>query len=84
MLMDGRPVRFASLPMLRRDRHGPSGALLIPGFTAAENILPQPRGAEPSLLEYVFSSRMATLDRGRMRGRAETAIRTLASTSART
>lgn len=79
VFMDGRPVRFASphealeagIGMVHQEFS------LIPGFTATENILLNREVLNPSLLEYVFSSRMATLDRGRMRGRAETAIRTL-------
>ena len=79
VLMDGSPVRFTSphealeagIGMVHQEFS------LIPGFTATENILLNREVLNPSLLEYVFSNRMATLDRGSMRGRAETAIRTL-------
>ncbi|MBR1603642.1 MAG: sugar ABC transporter ATP-binding protein, partial [Synergistaceae bacterium] len=50
---------------------------LIPGFTATENILLNREVLNPSLLEYIFSDRMSTLDRAAMRARADTAIKTL-------
>ena len=65
VLMDGSPVHFTSprealeagIGMVHQEFS------LIPGFTATENILLNREVLNPSLLEYVFSSRMATLDR---------------------
>ncbi len=50
---------------------------LIPGFSAAENILINREELNKSILELVFSPRMNTLDRSAMRERAARAIRTL-------
>ncbi|MDR1979819.1 MAG: sugar ABC transporter ATP-binding protein [Synergistaceae bacterium] len=50
---------------------------LIPGFSAAENILLNREELNTSLLEQVFSSRVATLNRSAMNRRAEKAIQTL-------
>ena len=77
--IDGKPVRFSSpfqaleagIGMVHQEFS------LIPGFTAAENILLNREVLNRSLLEHVFSERMSTLDRGAMRERAGRAIRTL-------
>ena len=50
---------------------------LIPGFTAAENILLNREVLNGSLMSYVFSERVSTLDRDAMRQRASAAINTL-------
>lgn len=77
--MDGRVVRFGSpfqaleagIGMVHQEFS------LIPGFTAAENILLNREVLNKSLLEHVFSERMSTLDRDAMRERAGKAIGTL-------
>ena len=77
--MDGKPVRFSSpfqaleagIGMVHQEFS------LIPGFTAAENILLNREVLNRSLLEHVFSERIATLNRSAMRERAGRAIRTL-------
>ncbi|MBQ7264393.1 MAG: sugar ABC transporter ATP-binding protein [Synergistaceae bacterium] len=77
--MDGKPVRFTSptqaldagIGMVHQEFS------LIPGFTATENILLDREVLNASLLEYIFSHRMSTLDRAAMRARAQTAIHTL-------
>ncbi len=50
---------------------------LIPGFTATENILLNREVLNPSLINYVFSDRVSTLDREAMHNRANAAIHTL-------
>ena len=50
---------------------------LIPGFTATENILLNREVLNGSLMSYVFSERVSTLDRDEMRQRASKAITTL-------
>ena len=50
---------------------------LIPGFTATENILLNREVLNDSLMTYVFSERVSTLDRDAMRQRAAAAINTL-------
>jgi simple sugar transport system ATP-binding protein len=50
---------------------------LIPGFSAAENILLNREELNKSLLEHVFSSRVSTLNRPAMNDRAGKAIKTL-------
>ena len=50
---------------------------LIPGFTATENILLNREVLNGSLMSFVFSDRVSTLDRDAMRQRAATAINTL-------
>jgi simple sugar transport system ATP-binding protein len=50
---------------------------LIPGFTAAENILLNREELNPSILEQLFSYRISTLNRPAMNARAEKAIQTL-------
>ena len=50
---------------------------LIPGFTATENILLNREVLNGSLMSYVFSERVSTLDRDAMRQRASAAINTL-------
>lgn len=79
VFFDGKPVRFTSptqalaagIGMVHQEFS------LIPGFTATENIQLNREVLNPSLLEYIFSYRMSTLNRGAMRARADTAIRTL-------
>ena len=50
---------------------------LIPGFTATENILLNREVLNGSLLNYVFSPRVSTLNREEMNRRASSAINTL-------
>ena len=50
---------------------------LIPGFTATENILLNREVLNGSLMSYVFSERVSTLDRDAMKARASEAINTL-------
>ena len=50
---------------------------LIPGFTATENILLNREVLNGSLLSYVFSPRVSTLNRNEMNNRASAAISTL-------
>ncbi|MBQ6738409.1 MAG: sugar ABC transporter ATP-binding protein [Synergistaceae bacterium] len=50
---------------------------LIPGFSATENILLNREVLNGSLMSYVFSERVSTLDRSEMHKRALTAINTL-------
>ncbi len=50
---------------------------LIPGFTATENILLNREILNPSLLNYVFSERIATLDYNAMKQRSRNAIHKL-------
>ena len=50
---------------------------LVPGFTAAENILLNREVLNGSLMSYVFSDRVSTLDRDAMEKRANAAIHTL-------
>ncbi|MBR0097841.1 MAG: sugar ABC transporter ATP-binding protein, partial [Synergistaceae bacterium] len=79
VLMDGELVKFisptqalaAGIGMVHQEFS------LIPGFSAAENILLNREVLNPSLLEYIFSDRMSTLDRAAMKARADTAIKTL-------
>ena len=79
VFFDGKPVHFTSptqalaagIGMVHQEFS------LIPGFTATENIQLNREVLNPSLLEYIFSHRMSTLDRGAMRARADTAIKTL-------
>ncbi len=79
VLIDGNPVKFTSptqalaagIGMVHQEFS------LIPGFTATENILLNREVLNPSLLEYIFSDRMSTLDRAAMRTRADAAIKTL-------
>jgi simple sugar transport system ATP-binding protein len=79
ILLDGRVVRFSSpfdaleagIGMVHQEFS------LIPGFSAAENILLNREELNKSILETVFSERLNTLDRPAMRTRAERAIKTL-------
>ena len=50
---------------------------LIPGFTATENILLNREVLNGSVMSYVFSDRVSTLDRNAMEKRASAAIHTL-------
>ncbi|MDR1731810.1 MAG: sugar ABC transporter ATP-binding protein [Synergistaceae bacterium] len=79
IFLDGLPVRFSSpfdalgagIGMVHQEFS------LIPGFSAAENILLNREELNRSPLEYVFSSRLDTLNRPAIRHRAERAVRTL-------
>ena len=79
ILLDGKPVSFtrpeqalaAGIGMVHQEFS------LIPGFTATEKILLNREILNPSLLNYVFSERIATLDRDNMKQRARNAIHRL-------
>ena len=68
VLLDGRPVRFATpfdalaagVGMVHQEFS------LIPGFTAAENILLNREPARPGAAAALFGDRLRTLDRKRM------------------
>ncbi|MBQ7593059.1 MAG: sugar ABC transporter ATP-binding protein [Synergistaceae bacterium] len=77
--VDGKNVRFTSpnqalahgIGMVHQEFS------LIPGFTAAENILLNREVLNGSIMNYVFSDRVSTLDREAMHNRASAAIHTL-------
>ena len=77
--VDGKNVRFTSpnqalahgIGMVHQEFS------LIPGFTAAENILLNREVLNGSVMNYVFSERVSTLDREAMHNRASAAIHTL-------
>ena len=77
--IDGKNVRFTSpnqalahgIGMVHQEFS------LIPGFTAAENILLNREVLNGSIMNYVFSERVSTLDRDAMHTRASNAIHTL-------
>ncbi len=77
--IDGRKVSFTSpnqalahgIGMVHQEFS------LIPGFTAAENILLNREVLNASSMRYIFSERVSTLDREAMNGRARSAIHTL-------
>jgi simple sugar transport system ATP-binding protein len=79
IVLDGNIVRFASpfealeagIGMVHQEFS------LIPGFSAAENILLNREELNKSILELIFSPRMNTLNRDAMRERAARAIKTL-------
>ena len=79
LIFDGKKVEFkspfdaleAGIGMVHQEFS------LIPGFSAAENILLNREELNKSLLEHVFSRRMATLNRPAMNARADKAIKTL-------
>jgi simple sugar transport system ATP-binding protein len=79
IVLDGEVVRFnspfdaleAGIGMVHQEFS------LIPGFSAAENILLNREELNKSILESVFSERLNTLDRPAMRQRAARAIETL-------
>ena len=79
LFLDGRRVNFTSpnqalaagIGMVHQEFS------LIPGFTATENILLNREVLNPSLINYVFSDRVSTLDRDAMHNRANSAIHTL-------
>ena len=79
VLVDGKRVSFSSpnqalakgIGMVHQEFS------LIPGFTAAENILLNREVLNPSTMSYVFSDRVSTLDRDAMESRARAAIHTL-------
>ncbi len=76
VLIDGEPARFK----------GPSDALaagigmvhqefsLVPGFTAAENIVLNREKTKPGLASLLFGPRLSPLDRRAMRDEAERAV----------
>ena len=77
--IDGKPVHFTSpnqalaagIGMVHQEFS------LIPGFTATENILLNREVLNGSMMSYVFSERVSTLDREAMHNRANSAINTL-------
>ncbi len=79
LYLDGKKVNFnspnqalaAGIGMVHQEFS------LIPGFTATENILLNREVLNGSLMSYVFSDRVSTLDRDAMRQRASAAISTL-------
>ncbi len=79
LLLDGEKVEFkspfdaldAGIGMVHQEFS------LIPGFTAAENILLNREELNKSPLEQLFSSRVSTLNRPVMNARADKAIKTL-------
>ncbi len=79
MLIDGKHVHFTSpnqalaagIGMVHQEFS------LIPGFTATENILLNREVLNGSMMSYVFSDRVSTLDRSAMYDRASAAIHTL-------
>ncbi|MBR2208392.1 MAG: sugar ABC transporter ATP-binding protein [Synergistaceae bacterium] len=79
LYLDGKKVNFTSpnqalaagIGMVHQEFS------LIPGFTATENILLNREVLNGSLMSYVFSERVSTLDRDAMRQRASAAINTL-------
>ena len=79
IIVDGKRVQFSSpnqalakgIGMVHQEFS------LIPGFTATENILLNREDLNGSVLSYVFSSRVSTLDRRSMEQRASEALNTL-------
>ncbi|MBR0094630.1 MAG: sugar ABC transporter ATP-binding protein [Synergistaceae bacterium] len=79
LYLDGKHVHFASptqalaagIGMVHQEFS------LIPGFTATENILLNREVLNGSLMSFVFSDRVSTLDREAMKARASAAITTL-------
>ena len=79
VLVDGKRVNFTSpnqalakgIGMVHQEFS------LIPGFTATENILLNREVLNGSVMNYVFSDRVSTLDRCAMERRASDAIHTL-------
>ena len=79
VLVDGKRVNFTSpnqalakgIGMVHQEFS------LIPGFTATENILLNREVLTGSLMSYVFSDRVSTLDRATMEQRARAAIHAL-------
>ncbi|MBR0034101.1 MAG: sugar ABC transporter ATP-binding protein, partial [Synergistaceae bacterium] len=79
IIVDGKRVQFSSpnqalakgIGMVHQEFS------LIPGFTATENILLNREDINTSLLSYVFSDRVSTLDRKSMEQRASAALNTL-------
>lgn len=79
IIVDGKRVQFSSpnqalakgIGMVHQEFS------LIPGFTATENILLNREDLNGSVLSYVFSSRVSTLDRRSMEQRASAALNTL-------
>ncbi len=79
LYLDGKQVNFTSptqalaagIGMVHQEFS------LIPGFTATENILLNREVLNGSLMSYVFSERVSTLDRDAMKARASEAIKTL-------
>ena len=79
IVVDGKRVQFSSpnqalakgIGMVHQEFS------LIPGFTATENILLNREDINASVLSYVFSDRVSTLDRRSMEQRASAALNTL-------
>ena len=79
IIVDGKRVQFSSpnqalakgIGMVHQEFS------LIPGFTATENILLNREDLNGSVLSYVFSDRVSTLDRRSMEQRASAALNTL-------
>lgn len=79
LYLDGKQVNFTSptqalaagIGMVHQEFS------LIPSFTATENILLNREVLNGSLISYVFSERVSTLDRDAMKARASEAIKTL-------
>ena len=79
LFLDGKRVNFTSpnqalaagIGMVHQEFS------LIPGFTATENILLNREVLNPSLINYVFSDRVSTLNREVMHNRANSAINKL-------
>lgn len=79
IIVDGKRVQFSSpnqalakgIGMVHQEFS------LIPGFTATENILLNREDLNGSVLSYVFSNRVSTLDRRSMEQRASRALNTL-------
>ena len=79
IIVDGKRVQFSSpnqalakgIGMVHQEFS------LIPGFTATENILLNRENLNGSVLSYVFSNRVSTLDRRSMEQRASAALNTL-------
>ena len=77
--IDGRKVHFTSPNQALAQGIGMvhQEFSLIPGFTATENILLNREPLNGSLMDYVFSDRVSTLDRDAMNRRAAAALNTL-------
>ena len=79
ILLDGKHVQFSSpnqalaagIGMVHQEFS------LIPGFTATENILLNRENLNGSIMNYIFSERVSTLDREAMHSRASAALHTL-------
>ena len=79
IIVDGKRVQFSSPNQALENGIGMvhQEFSLIPGFTATENILLNRENLNGSVLSYVFSNRVSTLDRRSMEQRASAALNTL-------